>query len=45
MFYGVDFIDGVQFKIKVKIEAGRYYLMAKNAHAKLMLEMPVEEYV
>ena len=41
MFYGVDFIDGVQFKIKVKVEAGRYYLMAKNAHAKLMLEMPV----
>jgi hypothetical protein len=45
MFYGVDFIDGVQFKIKIKIEAGKYYLMAKNAHAKLMLEMGAQEYM
>jgi hypothetical protein len=45
MFYGVDFIDGVQFKIQVKLGVEKYYLMAKNAHAKLMLEMPAQEYL
>lgn len=45
MFYGVDFIDGVQFKIKVKMDGNRYCLMGKNAHAKVLVEMAVQDYM
>lgn len=45
MFYGVDFIDGVQFKIRVKIDEQRYCLMGKNAHAKVLVEMAAQEYL
>ncbi len=44
LFYGVDFIDGVQFKIKVKLGREKYCLMAKNNFAKMMIEMPAREY-
>jgi hypothetical protein len=45
MFYGVDFIDGVQFKIKVKMNGERYCMMGKNAHAKVLVEMGAQEYM
>ena len=45
LFYGVDFIDGVQFKIKVKLGREKYCLMAKNNFTKMMIEMPTREYM
>ena len=40
----MDLLDGVQFKIKVKLGREKYCLMAKNNFAKLMIEMPAKEY-
>jgi hypothetical protein len=44
LFYGVDFIDSVEFKIKIKLTKTHYYLFAKNTHAKVMVEMGVADY-
>jgi hypothetical protein len=45
MFYGVDQIDGIQFKIKIKLSREVYCLMAKNNHTKLLLEMNAKDYL
>lgn len=37
---GHDFIDEVEFKIKLIISEGIYYLIAQNEHSKIVLEMP-----
>ena len=44
LFMGHDYIDGVEFKIKLIISEGTYYLIAQNEHSKIILEMPEEEY-
>jgi hypothetical protein len=41
----VDYIDGIQFKIKIKLGRDIYCLLAKNAHTKLMLELSAKEYM
>jgi hypothetical protein len=41
----VDSINEVQYKIKVKIGREKYCLMAKNNFTKLLMEMPVREYL
>lgn len=37
LFYGVESIDGVEFKIKLKLSKTHYYLFAKNHHTKVMM--------
>ena len=45
LFYGIDFIDSMEFKIKIKLTKTHYYLFAKNNHTKLMIEMSYADYM
>lgn len=45
LFYGVDYIQGIQFKIKIKLSKQKYTLLAKNSQTKLMLEMDTPDYM
>ena len=45
LFYGVDYIEGNQFKIKIKLKDGKYYLYAKNSAAKVIFEMREKDYM
>lgn len=44
LFYGMDYIDNVRFKIKIML-GEIYCLMAKNTNTKLRVEMSRKEYL
>jgi hypothetical protein len=41
----VDYIDNVEFKVKIKLSRTTYFLFAKNNHTKIMIEMSYQEYM
>ena len=41
----MDYIDNIEFKIKIKLSRTTYLLFAKNNHAKIMVEMSYSEYM
>lgn len=45
LFYGIDRIDGIEFKIKIFVANSTYYLIGKNHEVRLLLEMEEEEYM
>lgn len=45
LFYGIEFIDGIEFKIKLKLSKTHYYLFAKNNHTKVMVEIAYADYM
>ena len=45
LFYGIETIDSVEFKIKVKLTKTNYFLFAKNNHSKAMVEMSYNDYM
>ena len=45
LFYGIDVIDSIEFKIKIKLTKTNYYLFGKNSSTKVMMEMSYSDYM
>jgi hypothetical protein len=45
LFYGIDYIDSIEFKIKIKLTKTTYYLFGKNSSTKVMMEMSYGDYM
>ena len=41
----MDYIDSIEFKVKIKLSRTTYFLFAKNNQIKIMIEMSYSEYM